>query len=260
MALPRRPIKAIILDVDGTLTDRGRRLSLDAAAALRELSDAGIPVILATGNVLPIALGLHRFLGLSGPLIAENGGLVYFSDDNIVRLAKRDIALAAYEELVKHVPVKRLFTDRWRESEVALIPDHDVKEIEPWVKHMGVTVESTGFAIHIIEKPGAGKLEAAHVALKPLNLGIGDCLVAGDGNNDVDLLKSASVGVSFPDAMDRARQAADFVTKENDGKGIVEALRHFGLWSNGSGVPESVRAMFKNNAVRRPDRKQALDS
>jgi len=71
----------VVTDVDGTLTDADRRLDPGAVKVVRDLERRGIPVALATGNVLPIALGLYRSLGLSGPIVAENGGMVYHQDD-----------------------------------------------------------------------------------------------------------------------------------------------------------------------------------
>lgn len=226
--IPKRPIQGVLVDVDGTLTSRGRLLNFDAAKALRELDRRGIPVILATGNVLPIALALHRFIGLQSPIIAENGGLVYFHEDRIVHLARKEMALKAYEQVRAHVNVKRLFTDRWRETEVALEPTVDVREILPWISDLDIRVESTGFAIHLTE-PSAGKLAASRLALEATGLVPEDCLVAGDGDNDVELLKVAAVGVSFPEAMPAAKEAAGYVAKARDGDGLVEALRHFGL-------------------------------
>ncbi len=225
---PRRPIRAIIVDVDGTLTDHDRMLHFEAARTLREINARGMPVILATGNVLPVTLGLQRFLGLHGPIIADNGGLVYFNEERIVHLARREVALRAYEHLRQHLPVRPLFTDRWRETEVALVPDHPVEAIEPLVRGMGVRVESTGFAIHLFE-PSAGKLPAARIALEPSGIGVEECLVAGDGDNDVDLMRAASVSVTFPEAMPKARAAADYVTTQSDGAGILEALARFGV-------------------------------
>lgn len=226
--VPRRPIRGVIVDVDGTLTTHGRILNFDAAKALRDLDRKGTPVIMATGNVLPISLALHRFIGLKSPIIAENGGLVYFNEERIIHLARKEVALKAYEQVRAHVNVKRLFTDRWRETEVALEPTVDVKEILPWVADAGVRVESTGFAIHLTE-PSAGKLPASRLALESAGFSVEDCLVAGDGDNDVELLRASAVGVSFPEAMPAARGAADYVAHASDGDGLVEALGHFGL-------------------------------
>ena len=69
--------KAVAVDIDGTITDYNKKLHLDAIQALRRLEDAGIPIILATGNVRAITYGLWRFIGASGPMVCENGGVVW---------------------------------------------------------------------------------------------------------------------------------------------------------------------------------------
>ncbi|NCG43049.1 MAG: HAD hydrolase family protein, partial [Euryarchaeota archaeon] len=69
--------KVVAVDIDGTLTDDNKRLNTDAVIALRRLEAAGIPVILATGNVRAITYGLWRFLQLSGPICCENGGVLW---------------------------------------------------------------------------------------------------------------------------------------------------------------------------------------
>ncbi|MDE1819783.1 MAG: phosphoglycolate phosphatase [Euryarchaeota archaeon] len=225
-------LRAVITDIDGTLTDKDRRMDLDAVAALSFLRRKGIPVVFATGNVLPVVLGLQRFLGLEGPIIAENGGLVYFSEDRVVHLSSREVALKAYERARRSLPVERLFTDRWRETEVALEPTLPAEEVERAVRGCGVRVESTGFAIHLFE-PTAGKLPAARMVLQELGVPLEECLVAGDGDNDVELLEAAGVGVSFPDGSARARTRADYVTRARHGAGFLEALIEFSLLPSG---------------------------
>lgn len=229
---PTRPIRAVITDVDGTLTDRDRRLEPGAMRAIREITDAGIPVVLATGNVLPLALALHRFLGLDTPIIAENGGVLYHREngrDVVEHLADRKIALAAYRRVVKAgLPVHRLFTDRWRESEVALEEGVPPQRIRSVLRGQPVTVESTGYALHLIER-GAGKLPALRRALRPMGLTPADCLILGDGDNDVAMLRAAGWAVSFPSGSPRARHVADYVTQSGYGFGFVEAVIHAGV-------------------------------
>ena len=69
--------KAIAVDIDGTITDNNKKIHLGAIESLRRLEDAGIPIILATGNVRAITYGLWRFIGASGPMVCENGGVVW---------------------------------------------------------------------------------------------------------------------------------------------------------------------------------------
>jgi phosphoglycolate phosphatase (TIGR01487 family) len=235
----RRPaLRGIVTDIDGTLTDRSRRLNTDAIRLLREVQDRGVTVVLATGNVLPVALAIHRSIGLTGPIVAENGGLLYRRVDgrDVVRhLARRSVALAAYRSLrAKGIPVRRLFTDRWRETEVAVEQPAPLRAIRAALAGTDVAAESTGYAIHLMER-GAGKRTALAVALAPLGLTLADCFVAGDGDNDVAMLNAAGFGASFPNGSARARAAADFVSDRPYAAGFIDALMRSGL------VPRSGR-------------------
>ena len=226
-------LRVVVTDVDGTLTDADRRLDPGAVKVVRDLERRGIPVALATGNVLPIALGLYRSLGLSGPIVAENGGMVYHQDDRgrdvVERLTDRRVALRAFEELrAAGLPVRRLFTDRWRESEVALEPTVSVSAVRRVLGRSDVAVESTGYALHLMEK-GGGKLPALVRALSYFGRSPADCVVLGDGDNDVAMLQAAGFGVSFASGSPRARKAARYVTKAEFAAGFVEGLKASGI-------------------------------
>jgi phosphoglycolate phosphatase (TIGR01487 family) len=227
---PRR-LRAVITDIDGTITGPDRVLDPTAAALLRHLDGSGIPVIFSTGNVLPVALAIHRSLGLKGPIVSENGGLVYRRvghRDRLHRLADRRPAWAAFRAARRAgLPVRRLFTDRWRETEVALESNVPPAEIVRAIRGHDVSVESTGFAIHLMEK-GKGKRPALDGVLSSLGLRWSECLAAGDGDNDVGMLRAAGWGVSFPNGSRRAQNVADFVAASSYASGFVEALKERG--------------------------------
>jgi phosphoglycolate phosphatase (TIGR01487 family) len=228
----RPALRAVVTDIDGTLTDATRRLNLRAVELLRRLEDGGVPVVLATGNVLPIALAIHRSVGLTAPIVAENGGLIYRrvrGVDRVERLARRSVAMAAYRKLRREgIPVRRLFTDRWRATEVALEPSASVRAVRGALAGTEVTVEATGYALHLMER-GAGKRVALGKALGPLGLSLSDCVVAGDGDNDVAMLRAGGFGVSFPNGSARARAAARYVSRRPYADGFVEALMRSGI-------------------------------
>ncbi len=222
----RPTVRAIATDIDGTITDGRRRLHAPALHALKRLERQGVPIVLATGNVLPIALAYHRLIGLSAPIVAENGGLLYDPRrDRVLRLAHRTVALRARKLLKRSgVRSKLLFTDRWRETEVALEPELDVEAARRVLRREPVDVVPTGYAVHLIER-GRGKLPALARALRPYGLAPADCLVAGDGENDVEMLAAAGWAVSFRGADPRARAAADYVARSSNARGLVEALK-----------------------------------
>ena len=68
-------LKALVTDIDGTITDHRRRISTPAIEALRVLIDAGIEVVLASGNTVCFMDGLCRMIGTNGTIISENGGV-----------------------------------------------------------------------------------------------------------------------------------------------------------------------------------------
>lgn len=228
----RRTIRRLITDIDGTLTDRRRRLDPNAILALHTVEERGIPVVLATGNVLPIALALQRSLGLSGPIVAENGGIVLDrvgGRERVRRRCERAPALAAFRRLRRAgLPVRRLFTDRWRETEVAIEPTVGVARIRRALGPTTLRVESTGFAIHLMG-PGGGKVEALRELLGAAGVALADCAALGDGDNDVEMLRAVGHSVSFASASPKARAAAGYVARRSYSEGFVEGLIHLGL-------------------------------
>jgi phosphoglycolate phosphatase (TIGR01487 family) len=221
-------LRAVVTDLDGTVTDGRREIYTPTIEALRRLNRRGVPIVLATGNVLPIALAYYRLLGLRGPIVAENGGLLYETHGGtvrITRLAHREIALRALARLKRAgLRPKTLLTDRWRETEVALEPDLPVERARKVLAGGGVDVVPTGFAVHLIER-GQGKLPALERALAPYGLVPSDCLIAGDGENDVPMLAAAGWAVSFRGADPKARAVADYVTRAPNAAGLHEALK-----------------------------------
>jgi Cof subfamily protein (haloacid dehalogenase superfamily) len=73
-------IRAIALDVDGTVLDRHHRLAPRTAGAVQDALRAGVAVLLASARSPRGLRPLISRLGLSGPQIAFGGALV-FNDD-----------------------------------------------------------------------------------------------------------------------------------------------------------------------------------
>ena len=228
----RGAVRAVVTDIDGTLTDRSRRLDPDAVRAIRAIEDRGIPVLLATGNVLPIALALHRSLGLSGPIVAENGGILCTGragSERVELRADRALALRALRRArSRGLRLRPLFTDRWRETEVALAPTVSVRRLRTAVRGLPVRVEATGYAVHLIEA-GVGKLGTVTAALGRMGIALDEIVALGDGDNDVELLAAAGRSVSFRSASAAARRAAGYVARRPYAAGFVEGLIHLGL-------------------------------
>lgn len=66
----------IVTDLDGTLVDRRLRMVESGRDALLRFRAAGGDVVIATGRTVPSARRFYDELGLSGPAILLNGGMV----------------------------------------------------------------------------------------------------------------------------------------------------------------------------------------
>lgn len=216
-------VKALAVDVDGTLADDSRRVNLEAVAALRKVQDSGVQVMLASGNVLPISYALSNYLGLTGPVIAENGGIVCHKQ-KIWVLGDQRKPRDAYEFLKTKMDADRLFTDKWRETEIGLKRDVDLDEIKRVLKGWDVDVETTGWAVHIMNK-GMNKFVGVRKACELLGISVGDVAAIGDSDNDEMMIKECGWGIAVGNAFECTKRVASYVTKLKDGEGVVEALK-----------------------------------
>ncbi len=215
-------VKAVAVDIDGTLTDEKRRISLAAIKALRRAEARGVKVILCSGNVLPIAYGIATMLGAAGPVVAENGGVVMRGDT--VHLL-RDIKdpKRALKKLEKEMGVRQRRTNRWRETSVAIDTGYDITRVNEIIAPFGVEAVDTGWAIQIF-RTGTGKAEGLKKAVELLGLERENIMAIGDNYNDMGMLEYAGIGVAVANAPREVKEAADHVTRSENGKGVEEAL------------------------------------
>ena len=57
----------------------------------------------------------------------------------------------------------------------------------------------------------------------------GETMAFGDGENDIDMIRFAGIGVAMGNAIKNLKSAADYITTDIDDDGIANALQHFGL-------------------------------
>jgi phosphoglycolate phosphatase (TIGR01487 family) len=217
-------IKAVAIDIDGTLTDENRRLDLGAVAKARELEALGVPIILATGNILCITEAASLFIGTSGALIAENGGIVthpktgeikYFGDLRKVE--------EAFKVLEKNLDVEKVMRSELRKTEIAIFRTVPVEEVKKVLHGFDVSVVDTKFAIHVKDSQ-VNKGEALKVAARMMGLGVHEIAAVGDSENDREMLEIAGYAISISEG--KLKDVSDYVTKTCFGEGCEEALTH----------------------------------
>lgn len=72
---------------------------------------------------------------------------------------------------------------------------------------------------------GVSKADALRALCAHWGIGTEDTLALGDGDNDLEMLRAAGLGVAMGNASAEVRRAAGFVTEDNDHDGAAHALQ-----------------------------------
>lgn len=223
-------LKAVVTDIDGTITDQRRRISTCAIECIRILVDSGVRVVLASGNTPCFMNTLTKMIGTDGTFIAENGGVyrIGFSGDLQVR-GDQQVCWDAYHLLKAHydrrgVPLE-VFGGKERYADLALARNVPVDEVRALLSNSPVQVLDTGFAIHL-QSLFISKATALEQLALALSLSADQILAVGDSENDIPMLQWAGTGIAVANARPAVQAAATYVTTARYGEGFVEAVRH----------------------------------
>lgn len=104
--------------------------------------------------------------------------------------------------------------------------DYDeVKELfvdYPQIAHVCGGFHNLEFTRSGISKGASLKRLADH-----LGVSIQDTMACGDSENDLDIIRTAGIGVAMENADETVKKAAAFVTLSNEECGVAHAIRHF---------------------------------
>jgi len=218
-------IKVLALDVDGTITDKSRRGCISAIDIIYKVESLGIPVIIATGNILCFTKALSTFLATSGGVVAENGGVIESNGIKEV-LGNFEVCQKAYNYLKSELPVEKVQNSHLRVSEIAITRKFPVKTVKEILEEFDVEVYDSTFAIHITDpsvNKGTSLIKvAAGIGVKPSEI-----LGIGDSENDIEFLTAVGVKVAVSNADQELKDIADYVTDEPHGNGVREAVEKY---------------------------------
>ncbi len=224
-------LKALLTDVDGTITNTEREVSTGAIDAMRGLISRGVEIVLASGNTTCFMDALSRMIGTGGTLIGENGGVYrigFLGDLHITGQKSVSLdALRIIEEYYHSRGVElQLYSPQYRFSDVAFARTVPAEEVRTVLKGSNAQVLDTGFAIHLQEQ-GVNKGRAFSDLARDMRLSPKDFLAIGDGANDVEMIQAAGIGIAVGNAHRSAKDAAVYVTKKRYGDGFIEAVEKY---------------------------------
>ena len=232
-----RRIRLVMTDVDGTITSDGRSFGPDVLEALHQLERLDIMVGLASGRALSRLESLACNLGISGPLIGENGGVAKLKiNGGLVDLGhSRPSALEDFKRLKKLFPSITEETEYNKDRSVDFVINAHGIEPAELSRHLeAAQLLDSGYMLHLTQK-GISKGRTLMRLLERLeneNLSPASVMVFGDSLTDISLFQLLPHSVFIPNPLLSAEhgQALQEVAKYESnlpcGRGFAEVAFH----------------------------------
>lgn len=256
-------IKAIFFDIDGTLLSHSQwKIPLDTRRALDELKNKGMKVFAATGRhileleELPMEdVFFDGYVTLNGQICLDSERNILFGTpvcekdmEQILPLfEKKEIPMMfvetgrmymnmvnknvvdAQNDIATSIPPIQEYTGNPIYQVIAYGDEEELEQISAllgncrlvrWNKRAADFIPANGGKVRGIEK----FLEYYHIVRE-------EVMAFGDGNNDIDMIEFAGIGVAMGNACQEVKACADYVTEDIDEGGVAKALKHFGVCS-----------------------------
>ena len=210
---------AVASDFDGTLARAGR---VDSATirALEQLLQSGRKLILVTGRLLDDLSVIFPEMHLCDWVVADNGAVLYRPSTREQKLLGSpipDVFVAALRQ--RHVPDLSI-----GRSIVATMRPHEVTVLET-IRDLGLELQVIFNRDAVMVLPaGVNKATGLAAALKEMGLSAHNVVGIGDSENDHALLNSCEYAVAVANALPALKATADWVTRGEDGQGVVELV------------------------------------
>lgn len=252
-------IKAVFFDIDGTLfSHKTMEIPSSTKKALEELRNKGVKKFIATGRhfvemqALPIeAEDYDGMIILNGQICVDKlGNILYESpidEEDLMEIIrvfeKKEIPVLLIERdriyinFVNDIVIDAQKTFSLPTPEVgeysgakiyqACIYANEEQEIEVMNKLKKCkTTRWNEYGIDLLSDCGGKEVGIGQV-LDYYGIKRSESMAFGDGENDVDMLKFAGIGVAMGNAAESAKKYADYVTTDIDRDGIYNALKLF---------------------------------
>jgi hydroxymethylpyrimidine pyrophosphatase-like HAD family hydrolase len=159
-------------------------------AALQALRSLEVPVVLSTGNSHCFTRTVCVLLGTPRIFIAENGGVLSHSEDEMEILADLNVCEDAFSKLAAEFPLQRYNSYRYRFTDIALQRNFDVLAAASRVQELGLPVQiiDTTYAVHIKDRrvdKGTGLRRIA----ERMQINLSEFAAIGDSNSDMPMFQ-----------------------------------------------------------------------
>jgi len=260
-------IRAMFIDMDGTLLTASNGISRRNMEAIDQLLSKGFQVFLATGRHYEVTSPYHQELGLRTPMICLNGAAIHDAKSGralqtrtvhlneerfhhltaanscnvLIHTANGLYCKEINEEIEYWTNVGRIpprYVGDLREANYGDVlkysvrtgaPSHDFSAL--FKNEADVINWNDGFEL---VAPNVSKWSAIKSLLHDYRLHPNEVVAIGDGPNDLEMLKYAGTGVAMGNASEQVQATADFVTSHHEQDGLAEFIERYLLTSHSS--------------------------
>lgn len=241
-------IRALIVDLDGTLIDGSERISPRVRRAVTQVAEK-LPVAIATGREPPDVIRFARQLGLAAPQISDGGativdpatGETLWRDpldsgdaESVIRhlhgmtahfIATHPGGAATKFEDVPHWNLTRVsaldLEEQVSEELVATFSgQEDLQAVKVFLPYNNL------WAVDFTRR-GVDKAKGALRLAGMLGLEAGHMVGAGDSYNDIPLLRVCGLAIAMGDAPPELKALADYVAPPAGEDGLAVAIEEF---------------------------------
>lgn len=209
------PVEVLAVDLDGTIYSGARPVDPELLQLLRVVRGAGVKLVLVTGRCLQ-ELGKLIDAALFDAVVAENGAILVADGKEVI------LAPPGWNS------VRRRLLGRFKAGKEQVIISLGRDRKNDVRRYLGASAKLEFNKDRLMIMPtnvdkGSGLL----AALNALNANHGRLMCIGDGENDLAMFKVADLKVAVGDSSATLKREADYVTRKNDGKGVLEAIKTF---------------------------------
>jgi Cof subfamily protein (haloacid dehalogenase superfamily) len=257
-------IRAIFIDMDGTLLKSSNFISRRNMEAINRLINQGVKVFLATGRHYEVTAPYHKEIGLHTPMICLNGAAIHDAETGramqmktvrlneerfhqltaespfnvIIHTANGLYCKAINDEIdywtkIGEVPPR--FVGDLRKANYQDVLKYSVRTDAPspqisalFKKEAEVIDWNDGFELLA---PNVSKWSAIKNILTKYRISPNEVAAIGDGPNDIDMLRYVGMGVAMENASEKVKAASNFVTGHHENDGVAEFIERFLLHS-----------------------------
>ncbi|WP_026582671.1 Cof-type HAD-IIB family hydrolase [Bacillus sp. J33] len=257
-------VRAIFIDMDGTLLKASNYISRRNMEAINRLINQGVKVFLATGRHYEVTAPYHKEIGLRTPMICLNGAAIHDAETGrVMQMTTVRLNEERFHHLTAESPCNVIIhtanglycketneeIDYW--TEVGQIPPRYIgdlrqatyqdvlkysvrtgassTELSALFKKEGEVIDwNDGFEI---VAPNVSKWSAIKSLLTEFQISPNEVAAIGDGPNDIEMLRHAGIGVAMGNASEKVQAAADIVTGHHEHDGLAEFIERYLLKS-----------------------------